>query len=181
MTDRFYERMKLLDALEIKIMPDDPEIGKVVNFKWDILGYNTEYIYLQLSLQNPWEVSADGQFDTISVTFWGTEYFKSISNKEVRYGTVLTHKLYRQIPASVADSIDGLDTFDFGFFAFGFSMMLPFSSIGSLLPTWMFVNALQLIAHLPLLNSNMPANAHYFLRKYLDIVRWYNSDVMEKI
>ena len=61
----------------------------------DILGYDTEYIYLQLYIKNPWEVSADGQFDTITVTFWGTEYFKSISNKEVRYGTKLTHKLFR--------------------------------------------------------------------------------------
>jgi hypothetical protein len=106
MTDRFYERMKLLDALEIKILPDDPEVGKVVNFDWDILGYDTEYIYLQLYIKNPWEVSVDGQFDTITVTFWGTEYFKSISNKEVRYGTTLSHKLFRQISPTGGEQVD---------------------------------------------------------------------------
>ena len=60
-------------------------------------------------------------------------------------------------------------------------MVLPFASIGSLLPTWMFINALQLIAHLPLLNSEMPGNAHYFLNKYLDYVRWYDKDFIEKV
>lgn len=27
----------------------------------------------------------------------------------------------------------------------------------------------------------MPANAHYFLNKYLDIVRWYDSDFVESL
>ena len=74
------------------------------------------------------------------------------------------------------DDIDlGNSTFVFGFLF----MILPFVTIGSLLPTWMFINALQLLAHLPLLNSNMPANAHYFLSKYLDRVRWYDKDFVE--
>lgn len=67
------------------------------------------------------------------------------------------------------------------FLTLGFLMILPFASLGSLLPTWMFINALQLLAHLPLLNSNMPANAHYFLNKYLDIVRWYDSDFIKSL
>lgn len=34
---------------------------------------------------------------------------------------------------------------------------------------------------MPLLNTNMPANAHYFLNKYLDIVRWYDSDFVKNL
>ena len=45
----------------------------------------------------------------------------------------------------------------------------------------MFINALQLLAHLPLLNSGMPANAHYFLTKYLDLVRWYDEDFIKNM
>lgn len=60
-------------------------------------------------------------------------------------------------------------------------LILPFATLGSLLPTWMFINALQLLAHLPLLNSNMPANAHYFLNKYLEKVRWYDKDFIKQI
>ena len=41
-----YEKMKLLDAMEIKIVPDDRENGKDVIFEWDILGYDTSWIWL---------------------------------------------------------------------------------------------------------------------------------------
>ena len=40
-----------------------------------------------------------------------------------------------------------------------------------LLPTWMFLNSLQLIAHTPLLATYMPANLNYFLIKLLKIAR----------
>jgi len=54
--------------------------------------------------------------------------------------------------------------------------MLPVITVGSLLPTWMFINSLQIIAHLTLLKTIMPANGHYFLKKYLDLLRWYQDD-----
>ena len=43
--------------------------------------------------------------------------------------------------------------------------------VGDLLPVWMFINSLSLIAHTPLLNSQMPGNVQYFLSDYLQIVR----------
>ena len=64
-------------------------------------------------------------------------------------------------------------------FGLGFLMILPFVGIGSLLPTWMFINALQLLAHLPLLNTAMPSNAHWFLNEYLNMVRWYDEDFIK--
>ena len=69
----------------------------------------------------------------------------------------------------------------YGLVVASFVVILPFVSIGSLLPSWMFINALQLMAHLPLLNSIMPANAHFFMSKYLNLVRWYDSDVVDSV
>ena len=60
MTDRYYERMKLIDALEIKIVPGDIDYGKKVIFDWDILGYDNYYIWLQLNIKNPWDVASSG-------------------------------------------------------------------------------------------------------------------------
>jgi len=34
--------------MEIRIVPDDIDFGNAVNFDWDILGYDTENIWLQL-------------------------------------------------------------------------------------------------------------------------------------
>ena len=47
---------------------------------------------------------------------------------------------------------------------------------GRLLPTWMFLNSLSLLAHLPLLGVMMPANLHYFLQQWLNVfvLRNYN-------
>jgi hypothetical protein len=42
---------------------------------------------------------------------------------------------------------------------------------GALVPTWMFLHTMNLIVHLPLMKTNMPANAHFFLVHYLDIFR----------
>ena len=52
--------MKLLDAMEIKIIPDDQEESKDVIFEWDIHGYDSDYIWLQLFIKNPWDIAADG-------------------------------------------------------------------------------------------------------------------------
>ena len=49
--------------------------------------------------------------------------------------------------------------------------LLPICLLGNSLPTWMFLNSLQLIATLPLLNTLIPENLHQFLSKYLDLMR----------
>ena len=62
-----------------------------------------------------------------------------------------------------------------------FALILPVITVGSLLPTWIFINSLQIIAHTVLLKTLMPANAHYFLSIYLDWLRWYNEDFFEYV
>ena len=42
---------------------------------------------------------------------------------------------------------------------------------GPLLPTWMFLNSLHLIFHLVLINSDIPANAYYFMVQFLSSLR----------
>ena len=44
-------------------------------------------------------------------------------------------------------------------------------SYGPLLPVWMFINSMQLIAHVPLISTNLPGNSHFFLLDYLNIIR----------
>ena len=50
--------------------------------------------------------------------------------------------------------------------------LIVFLGIGAnLLPTWMFVNSMQLIMHTALLKTSMPSNLHYFLIHYLNLLR----------
>lgn len=58
-------------------------------------------------------------------------------------------------------------------------LLLPVVAAGSLLPTWIFVNSLQLVAHTVLISSLMPGNASFFLSKFLNWVRWHNEDFIQ--
>ena len=52
---------------------------------------------------------------------------------------------------------------------------------GSLVSTWIFINTLQLIAHVPLVATKLPANAHYFLLNLLSFVRLNFQSVSSSI
>ena len=55
----------------------------------------------------------------------------------------------------------------------------PVTTAGSLLPFWIFINSLQIISHMILLKTIMPANAHFFLKRYNDLIRWYDPSFWE--
>jgi len=175
---RLIQRMKLLDALELIITPEDPERAVKLEFTWDIVEYDEDVIKLRLVFENPDEVSSDFTFDTLSVTFWGTQFFKNKKDKEVLYGTTLYWPLARQFDSAESQDIVVSLTqtlVSAGVLPF-LCLILPALTAGSLLPTWMFINSLQIITHTVLLPTHMPVNAHYFLSSWNDWMRWYDSD-----
>lgn len=73
--------MALIDALEVRILQDDIE-REPINFTWDIVNYEDESIDLQLNIRNPESIGDDfGEPDTLSITFWGTKFFKSTAGR----------------------------------------------------------------------------------------------------
>jgi hypothetical protein len=52
---------------------------------------------------------------------------------------------------------------------------------GSLASTWMLINTLQLIAHLPLISVRLPANAHFFILNFLSLIRLNIESINESI
>ena len=54
-------------------------------------------------------------------------------------------------------------------------------SCGNLSPLWMFINSLQLIVHIPLINSRLPSIANLYFLDYLSIIRLHFSDINEQI
>ena len=54
---------------------------------------------------------------------------------------------------------------------------------GPLLPTWMFINSMSLIFHVPLIKSDMPAHTFVFMIEYLEKLRihfdWSNEIAKE--
>ena len=141
--ESFYEKMKLINALELLITPDDKEgDAEKIDFTWDITAYSKDYIWIQLDFINPWDISDDTQADTLSLTFWGVEYFKSYQDKEVKFGTTLYWPIVRQVTASEREAVDLTNSILYPLWIGTMILIIPSITAGSLLPTWMFINSL---------------------------------------
>ena len=84
----------------------------------------------------------------------------------------------RQLRAEEARQIDsvkdGLNTM----LVTGFAPIFFLIGLGGqLLPTWMFLNSLQLITHVPMIDAHLPATLHYFLVNYLTIIRLDSENI----
>lgn len=60
-------------------------------------------------------------------------------------------------------------------------MLLMIGLGGSLLPTWMFLNSLQLIVHTPMIDAHLPASLHYFLVNCLSPIRLHSDQIEDLI
>lgn len=108
----------------------------------------------------------------ILITFWATYFFQDEQGSEVPFGTEIKWALFRQMQADEVESIETALFISYILLAIGaFLLLLLVLTCGPLLPFWMFLNSLQLIVHVPLIRTNIPGNAHYFLLEYLNILR----------
>ena len=106
------------------------------------------------------------------MTFWDTKLFKNQDGEETPFGLELKWQVIRQMDTSDAMLVD--DQIDYAHIAltvFGCFVLILVLSYGPLLPVWMFINSMQLIAHVPLIRTNLPGSSHFFLLDYLNIIR----------
>ena len=108
----------------------------------------------------------------MQITFWGTEYFKNIFDKEVPFGTKLKYPIVRQISFTEQQEYEEQVGYaDFALYAIlGVFLLLALCG-GHLLSTWMFLNSMQLLFHVPLIKTDLPAHAHFFMVEYLKKLR----------
>ena len=154
-------KIKLLDALELRIASRDGDYDEDerLAFTWDVQSFDGRILELQLYIEEPLSVTEGGQFDALYVTFYGTELFKSAeTGNEVRFGTQLTWDLYRMMEIDNKEAIEAFNKFFYGLTVTTLVLSIPMLFVRDLLPTMIFFNSLSLIAHTPLLNSQMPGN-----------------------
>ena len=85
--EQFLQYLLIIVALEIEIVAEK-EDGEdwLVPFTWDIASFGDYETMVQLYYRQSDILSFRGQKNRISVTFWGTEFFKSVDDNEVRFG-----------------------------------------------------------------------------------------------
>ena len=97
-------------------------------------------------------------------------------------GKTIKYKIQRQVDQDKAAEIKQLnEVMDAALITVAFVLILFIGLGGRLLPTWMFLNSLQLIVHLPLISSIMPSNLHFFLIKYLNFIRMRADSINEQV
>lgn len=123
-------------------------------------------------------------FDTFRLTFYGTKYFKDEDDREVPFGTELTWRVFRQLERhEIKDFTDVEEALKITLLIIGAFVVLLALCFGPLLPVWMFLNSLSLLAHLPMIRVTMPAPVNYLLLEYLPFTRLKLaslSDYLEK-
>lgn len=163
------EQLLIVDALDIKIEAGEFSDARKLNFTWEMLGFTEEWIQIQLNFENPNRVSQYLDFDTLIVSFWGVDWFSSSDGEPVRYGTQLQMPVLQQIDPERAESL-----------RVGSQILVTLAVIlillstlvtGRLMPTWMFLNSLQLVSHLPLFKTEATAAATYFIYLFQDLAK----------
>lgn len=76
-TDMSISKMWLLESLEIRVTPDDADRLPQLAFNWTVLDYTERSLTLKLSFEHQDQVSKDDAPDTLSVAFWGADFFKN--------------------------------------------------------------------------------------------------------
>lgn len=54
---------------------DEEKLLSIDNFSWDVLNYSKDVMQLAIKFQKPEEIGAYSSKDSITVTFWGVEFF----------------------------------------------------------------------------------------------------------
>ena len=97
-TEAFYSdntdrdiRLIILDALDVRIenasddddFTDDSVRYDALNFQWDLIDYDKEYLWLQTSFDNPENFGSFRSEAYIVVSFYGVDLFKNLFDVEV--------------------------------------------------------------------------------------------------
>ena len=89
------------------------------------------------------------------------------------FGAEVSWEIIRQMQGDEMISVSSALSFSHTmFFITAIFILLIVLTCGPLLPVWMFINSMQLIAHVPLFNIRLPGNAHSFLLKHLEFINF---------
>ena len=109
-----------------------------------MVNYSQDKIWIQVYFEYPEHVSEKAVADDLSVTFWGTEFFKAKNGKEVRYGTKIKQKILRVIDPETAGSlgVTGHMINSGTTFILFFGFILALVCTGRLISIFMFMNTM---------------------------------------
>lgn len=182
--DGSQEQYEVFEAIEIKLSSTEFDDLEPVNVEWSLQSFTGQEAEIQMDLDKLRRDKIDTEiYDNMSITFndaSGT--FVSENGKGINFGESIQWSLKPLVKKSMTIGIETLGNFWLSLILISLtiSFFLAIFS-GSLVSTWMLINSLQLIAHLPLIANRLPSNAHYFLLNFLGLVRFNFASITAQI
>ena len=117
-------------------------------------------------------------YDNLEIAFYDAAgIIQSIDGKGINFGEKVEWKIspFSQKQKDSA-SMDSLAYFWLCLVCFAVIVSFILAIMkGSLVSTWMLINSLQLMAHIPLVSDSLPQNALYFLQNFLSVTKLSNT------
>ena len=180
--------LNILSALEVKVMniAEPGNESETTGFRFDIIDYNAESLQLQFYFDDPENVSKSLTDEhELQITFWGTKQFTNVLGFEVPFGKKIQYPIVRQISTEKKEQIEmPLEATEIATLTILCIILLILLCAGPLLPAWMFLNSMQLLLHVPLIKSDMPAHAHFLMVDLLQKLRLHflwTKEIQEQI
>lgn len=180
----YLEWLMIVDALEIKVEPGEYSNPALLQLKdWKVVNFSATQIWIQIYFEYPDNISEKVVGDDLTVTFWGTEFFKAKNGKKVRYGTKIQQKILRVVDPEIAVSlgVTGLTMNSITSLVLIFAFIFALICTGRLITIFMFMNTMQLILHLPLFEVHFPAKASFFFKQMLDLFRFELLNINQRL
>ena len=155
-----------------------------LNFTWNVTSYIGKELNIKLYFYNPEVISPKEVYDNLvfHIKEKGSNFIAERELVDIHdYYTTLRHKVKRQMADTKATrSLDkgASHTETALMFSLVFTMTLGLWLTGALSLLVGFINAMQLIVHLPIFNVAFPANVMTFFRYLIPIVMF---DIMQHL
>eukprot|EP00347_Sterkiella_histriomuscorum_P014104 403362154 len=143
-----------------------------IKFTWQITQFSTSDYLIQINFNEPQQVSKNG-YDNLKITFKQNGYF---IDQETRQVIKQNYQIQAEIPkqlrkdafskafAQYSESLSSsLNGFTYG------TLALNVVLSSGLWLLWSMINTVQILVHMPLLNTDIPSNAIFFYSLLIDL------------
>ena len=182
-------KVSLSDFVKVTLNSSNESIENI-NVNHSILDFDGELAHLQLDLDGLQRNLDQSQailhlsdFDGLNLSIDDSDgRLTSISGDHIKTDQSADFKIASLIDRQTAGLVKTLSTILLSIL--GVSLTITFSLAmfrGSLATTWLCINTLQVLAHVPMIAHKLPGNSHYFILDLLSFVRLnldsFNSSV----
>ena len=186
MTDTGYVDFKIRPAVEFNIKGGDSGTLKNIDFDWDIVEFEPDYMMVSLDFKDPTQVSKK-EIDELEMTIWHGDLFKLESTGEsIPNGSKITAVLTPQHDYREAKDYTGRGErySNAVLIILLFSLVATIFTQGNLTAVFCFYGTIQMISHLPLVTIYHPETLVTFLKPLNDFTRFnflFESGVGKKL